>query len=91
MIETIIDIYKHENRWKKAIQHLRDEGVLQGAPQDIGPLMKEISQDVLKEEEQAIKEMLWKYAWPQISRGVTRGFPEWYKELLLDNILEEGF
>lgn len=84
VIESIIDIYKHENRWKKAIQHLRDEGLLDGSPKDIGPLMKEISADVLKEEEAAIKESLWKYAWPQISRGVTRGFPDWYKQQLLE-------
>ncbi len=82
VIERIIEIYKHENRWRKSIQHLRDEGLLIGGPQDIGPLMKEISSDVLKEEEDSIKEALWKYAWPQISRGVTRGFPDFYKEEL---------
>lgn len=89
VIETIIDIYKHENRWRKAIQHLRDDGSLESSPRDIGPLMKEISLDVLKEEEDSIKEALWKYAWPQISRGVTRGFPEWYKNYLLEESLNE--
>lgn len=82
VIENLIEIYKHPNRWRKAVQHLRDEGLLDGSPKDIGPLLKEVSSDVLKEEEAAIKEALWKYAWPQISRGVGRGLPEWYKDQL---------
>lgn len=82
MIENIVAVYRHPNRWLKAVQHLKENGALQDIPQDIGALMKEVNVDVLKEEEQAIKEMLWKYAWPKIARGITRGLPEWYKEEL---------
>lgn len=71
-------------RWNKAIQHLRESGQLTDSPQDIGPLMKEIVADVLKECEDEIKTRLFNFAWPHISRGITRGVPEWYKQKLMD-------
>lgn len=86
VIEQLIDRYRTEARWRKAIQHLREKGELTNSPRDIGPLLKEISQDVLKEEEESIKEELFKLAWPQISRGLGREFPQWYKD---DYLFEE--
>lgn len=85
IIEILIDCYAVEARWEKSVQHLRDEGTLTNSPVDIGPLLKEVSQDIRKEEEDAIKEALFQWAWPKISRGVSRGFPEWYKGRLLDD------
>jgi len=82
VIHNLIAMYKTEARWNKAIQHLKETGVLQNAPQDIGPLMKEINVDVLKECSEAIKEELFKQAWPQIARGLTGGFPDFYKNKL---------
>lgn len=86
IVETLIDSYRVPARWRKAIQHLTERGEITNSPKDIGPLLKEISEDIRKEEEDAIKEALFKLAWPQISRGVGRGFPDWYKkELIGDN------
>ena len=85
VIERLIEVYRTEARWRKAVQHIRENGELTNSPRDIGPLLKEISADILKEEEEAIKEELFKLAWPQISRGVSRGFPDWYKEQLLES------
>lgn len=82
IIDGLIKVYKNENRWIKAVQHLRDNGQLLNEPKDIGLLMKEVNQDVLKECEEEIKEALWKYAWPKISRGIVGGLAEWYKEQL---------
>jgi hypothetical protein len=76
-----------EARWRKAIQHMEERGERTHAPQDIGPLLKEIKEDVLKEEEDAIKDALFRWAWQRITRIATAGFPEWYKLLLA----EEGF
>jgi len=87
VIQQLIVSLHTEARWCKAIQHLEERGERQHAPQDIGPLLKEISTDVLKEEEDAIRDILFHWAWPRISRGMTAGFPQWYKELLA----EEGF
>lgn len=75
-------------RWDKAVQHLRERGELQNAPQDIGPLMKEVAQDVLEEEADAIKEALFTWAWPKIHRSVARGLPQWYKDKLLESQFE---
>lgn len=82
-IETmLISEYRTPARWAKAIQHLRDRGELLNAPEDIGKLMREVPEDVKKECEEEIKEKLFKYFWPKIARGVSRGLPEMYKEEL---------
>lgn len=83
-VEELIDMYRTEARWRKAIQHLRDSGSLDNSPRDIGPLLKEVATDVKKEEEDAIKDLLFQWAWPQISRGITRGLPDFYKDYLLE-------
>jgi RNA ligase-like protein len=81
--------YKHEGRWLKAVQHLQEAGKLQDAPQDIPSLIAEVQKDLGKEEEEAIKQILWKWAWPKISRASIKGLPEWYKERLLRLQFEE--
>lgn len=78
----LIKQYRTPARWQKAVQHLRESGLLDGSPKDIGPLMKEVSQDVLKECEDEIKDALFAHFWKQVSRGIVTGFPEWYKETL---------
>ena len=88
VISGIVSKYRTEARWKKAIQHLRDDGVIEDSPTDIGPLLKEINQDVLKECREEISEMLFDHAWKQIARGLTAGFPEWYKEKLIERQFE---
>ena len=84
VVQKLIDIYRTEARWQKAVQHLRDSGELQGEMRDIPLLMKEVSSDVLKECKDEILEQLFAYAWPKISKGVTRGLPEWYKSQIDD-------
>lgn len=34
-------------------------------------------------EKEWIKEQLFEYFWKEISRGITKGLPEWYKEQLV--------
>lgn len=84
VLETIIKVYRTEARWEKAVQHLRDAGTLQDAPQDIGPLMKEIQKDLMEECAAEIKEKLYEYILPKILRGATAGSPEWYKRKLIE-------
>ena len=89
VIGRIIDQYKTPARWNKAIQHLREAGKLVDDVQDIGPILKEIPGDVLRECEADIKEDLFKYAWPHIRRALGAGFPQYYKELLLKQAFEK--
>lgn len=84
IIQGLITVYKTENRWLKAVQHLRDNGTLLNEPKDIGLLMKEVNLDVLKECEEEIKQKLWEYSWPRISRGIVGGLAEWYKSKLAE-------
>lgn len=83
--ESLAERYCAEGRWAKAVQHLRERGELEGSPRDIGPLLKEIAIDLRTEEEEAIKEALFKWAFPTIQRGSTRGFAEWYKNRLMES------
>lgn len=76
--------YKTPARWQKALQHLRDAGSIEDSPRDIGLLMKEVWPDIEKECKEEIKEDLYRWASPHLRRGITRGLPEWYKELLME-------
>lgn len=89
IITGLVAKYRTPARFDKAVIHLAEVGQLQNDPRDIGQLMKAVGEDVLKECQDEIKEALWKYAWPQIQRGVTGGLPEWYKQRLLAGQFEE--
>jgi len=86
IIKNIIEMFGTEARWIKAVQHLRDDGILTQSPKDIGGLMKEVKEDIEKECEEQIKDVLFKHFWGNISRGVTSGLPEWYKEKIDGNV-----
>lgn len=83
IIEAITKSLKTEARWQKAVIHFKEKGLLTDSPKDIGPLLKEISADILGEEESNIRDALFKWAWKPLSKEVTRGFPEWYKDQLV--------
>ena len=82
IILKLIERLRTPARWNKAVQHLQERGELQDAPQDIGPLMREVALDVLKEEREMITHELFTYAWPKIQRGIAAGLPQWYKDQL---------
>lgn len=75
-------------RWNKAIIHLRERGIIENSPKDIGHLMKEVPEDVQKECAEEIAKQLFEWAWPQLRRRLTGGLPEFYKEELLKRQFE---
>lgn len=77
--------FRSEARWEKAVQHLRDNGELQNEPRDIGLLMKHIASDITEEEQETIKEFLWKHFGKEVIRVAQSGFPEWYKNKLMES------
>ncbi len=83
LLQLIGEQYRTEARWYKAVQHLKEAGKLENSPKDIGILLKEIQLDLDKECLDEIKEALLKQALPVIKRKVVAGFPEWYKNHLL--------
>lgn len=84
IIQILATKYTSKARWDKSIQHLREAGLLENSPRDIGSLIKAVPQDILEECATEIKEELFKFAWKEIARCVTRGLPEYYKEKLLE-------
>lgn len=89
ILNRLADRYNTPARWAKAVQHLREAGQLEDSPRDIGKILKEIPLDVEKECKEEIMEALFGWAWPAIRRGVTAGFPQYYKEMLLKRQFEE--
>lgn len=87
--DLMVHRYKTEARWQKAIQHMREDGRLEGSPRDIGILIKEVQSDIKEECADEIKRILFDEAWKKISRGVIRGLPEWYKERLLKDQFDD--
>jgi len=84
IIQILAAKYTTSARWEKSVQHLREAGLLEDSPRDIGKLIKAIPEDILEECADEIKEALFKFAWRDLSRCVARGMPEWYKEKLLE-------
>jgi hypothetical protein len=82
VIQTLIKGLRTPARWNKAIQHMAEAGQLTDTLRDIGPFIKEIQADTLKECEEEVKQALFDYAKPQILRGIVHGAPEYYKEML---------
>lgn len=88
IVQRIGDKYAVEARWHKAIQHLRDDGRLKGEPADIGPLMRELVEDFEAECKEAVMQELWGWAHKDIKRRIQRGFPEFYRQYLIDSAFE---
>ena len=85
--QTLRMSYRTEARWLKAIQHLREEEMLENSPRDIGNLIKEITMDIKDEEAEGIRTALYDLFIKDILRASVAGFPEFYKEYLLKQSL----
>lgn len=85
IIMNMSNAYRTAARWDKAIIHMKEQGKLENSPRDIGLLVKEVGRDILEECGPEIKDALWEWAWPKISRGLIKGLPEYYKEKLLES------
>ena len=86
--QKFLDSFRTEARWQKAIQYVRDKGELTNTPKDIGNLIKVIGDDIVEEEKEYIKEQLFKLYSNDITRNAIKGFPEWYKQQLMESQFE---
>ncbi len=89
VVNVVLSSFNREAIWKKAVQHLGDAGLLQSAPQDIGPLLKEINTDFEAENRAVVEEILYKKFRDKVMKGLTDGFPQWYKAELAKTVLSE--
>lgn len=88
VVQVIIAQLRTEARWQKAVQHLREAGTLTDSPKDIGNLIREAQDDILKEEKQWIADELYRHSIQQILRSSVGGLAEWYKEQLAQSAFE---
>lgn len=89
IVDLLTARYRTEARWQKAVMHLAERGEIENSPRDIGLLFKEVSIDLLKDCKEEIKEILFDWAWKRkLSRSVTAGLAEWYKEKLAEQQFE---
>jgi len=89
-VEAYVASFQSEARWMKAVQHLRDQGLLVGEPKDIGALVKEVQRDIKEEETENIKDALYRLCIHEILRKATNGLPEKYKEWLIEWNIPQG-
>lgn len=82
--------YRTKQRWMKAVQFLRDNDELVGQPKDIGKLIPQILKDVEEEEAANFKERLYNIYRKEWLGHCIKGFPEWYKEYLIEEGLNEA-
>lgn len=82
IIATLTAELAADARWQKAVIHLRERGELTGSDRDIGPLMKEAGKDMHDECATYVRDRLFAWAWPQISKAALRALPEWYQKSL---------
>lgn len=90
ILEQIVENLRTERAWEKGVERMRDRGELTGSYKDIGPLIKDIQNDVIDENADAIKDALFNWARREIARKVCFGVAEWYKQRLLAAQFEEA-
>jgi hypothetical protein len=81
-MEILVQSYRTEARWHKAVQHLKELGQIDDSPIDIGIIMREVHRDIDEECKEDIKEALWREFSKKIKRVSTAGMAEWYKKLV---------
>lgn len=83
ILASIVDSLRTKARYEKTVQHIKENGTFVNGPEDIGPCLKELYKDIKEEEEDYIKQTLYNSFIKDITRGVSKGFPEWYKDKLM--------
>jgi hypothetical protein len=81
----ILEEYRSEARWQKALQRLNEEDLCKGGPEDIGALVRYVQEDVVEECRDEIMDLIWtRIVKKDLGRAAVRGLPEWYKARLLE-------
>ncbi|MCF7634826.1 MAG: hypothetical protein LLF82_000292 [Dehalococcoides mccartyi] len=81
-ITGLSESLRTQARWLKSVQHLREANLLTNTRKDIGLLIKETKEDIVRECTEDIKDNLFNHFVNDILRSSTKGLPEWYTALL---------
>lgn len=89
---VLMENYRSEARWQKAVQCIKefDPASLKGEPSDIGQLIRQVQTDLHDEEEQEIKDALYKLFKKDIMNKAIAGLPEWYKKSIAWESFQKG-
>ena len=81
-LQELKENYRSEARYRKAIQHAREQGLIKGEMADLKYLVPMVEKDIVEEEKEEIKETLWKMFGKEILGYASKGMPIYYKEYL---------
>lgn len=87
--ESFCEQYRTPARWDKAVIHLKEKGLLDESPKDIGAIMKEIQEDIASEEKENIKDFLWELHKKSLLSNAVKGVPQWYKDKVMKTSWEQ--
>jgi hypothetical protein len=88
IVEALGSPLRTEARFRKSVERLRDAGGLTNSAKDIGPLLKDLSDDLDEEHAEVLAKELYSYFRKDILKHANYGFPQWYKEELAKRVLE---
>jgi len=83
--QELKDNYRTEARMLKAIQHLKEQGLLTGQLSDLKLLIPEVKRDIIEEEKEGIKDALWKMFGDEIIGYASKEMVTVYKKYLETN------
>lgn len=90
IVQLIASSVSTEARWRKAVQHLEEEGNLEFQPRDIPKVIAAVQADILDEEVDYIRDKLWEAYRNDVLKASARGIATWYKDRLVEEALEGG-
>ncbi len=85
LYEQAIGIINKENAWKKAIQHARDNGQLNGRMQDMPVIFAELEKDYETEYKPEVEKQVIPKIHQKTRRSLVQGLPLYYKQMLYEN------
>ncbi|HRT03154.1 MAG TPA: RNA ligase family protein [Candidatus Diapherotrites archaeon] len=88
-IEEYIKSFHNEARWQKAYLHLLEQDKIEKQPKDIQKLINAVKKDIIAEEKENIKKDLYKMFIGKILDYAIKGLPEWYKNKLVQDIVQD--
>ena len=81
-LNDLLDSYRTENRWAKALQHLSEDGKIIGHMKDMAVLVPAVKNDLFDEEWDEFKIQLADLFKKDFLNNSVQGLAEWYKKEL---------
>jgi len=78
----MVERYATKARFLKAVQHLKEQGELEGEMRDLPKLMKEFVKDIWEEDGEDIREEFIRYFKRDFNKLLIKKLPMWYQDYL---------